>query len=60
MKFKSVYFGHSRFVVNKNEKKKKNDEIALKLEMCPQYMDAPALTPSPAQGHDPVATVPYI
>ena len=54
MKFKSVYFGHSRFVVNKNEKKKKkNDEIALKLEMCPQYMDAPALTPSPAQGHDP-------
>ena len=31
-----------------------------KLEMCPQYTDAPAPTPSAAQGHDPGATVPYI
>ena len=28
--------------------------------MCPQYTDAPASTPSPAQGHEPGATVPYI
>ena len=32
----------------------------LKLEMCPQYTDAPAPTPSPAQGHGPGAMVPYI
>ena len=33
MKFKAVYLGHSRFMVNKSKKKKKikkNDEIALK------------------------------
>ena len=29
MKFKAVYLGRPRFVVNKNEKKK-NDKIALK------------------------------
>ena len=27
-----------------------------KLEMCPQYTDAPTLTPSPTQWHDPGAT----
>ena len=32
----------------------------IKLEMCPQYTDDPTPTPSPAQGHDPGATVPYI
>ena len=31
-----------------------------KLEMCPQYTDAPAPTPSPAQGHGPGAMVPYL
>ena len=31
MKFKAVYLNHSRFMVNKSEKKnKKNDKIALK------------------------------
>ena len=55
-----------------NETKKNQ----IKLEMCPQYTDAPdvgyltiklqnsdllyILTPSPAQGHDPGAMVPYI
>ena len=29
MKFKAVCLGHSRFVVNESEKKKRNDKIAL-------------------------------
>ena len=49
----SIYWG--RKWLSYNVEKSKN-----KLEMCLQYMDATALTPSPAQGHDPGATVPYI
>ena len=37
-----------------------NTNLKKKIEMCPQYTDTPAPTPSPAQEHGPGATVPYI